>query len=97
MAVRSREELHTTLETLIGDNTSDAAISLFEDLTDTFTDLESRAKGDGTDWKAEAERIDKTWREKYVKRFKSGGADDDGDDPTAPPTKKEYTYDKLFK
>ena len=96
MAVRSREELHTELENLIGDTTSDAAIALIEDLTDTLTDLESRVKGDGTDWKAEAEKIDKQWREKYVKRFKSGG--DDGDDePTAPTPRREYTYENLFK
>lgn len=97
MAVRSREEIHAQVEALVGDNTSDAAIALFEDIADTFADLQGRATGDGTDWKAEAERIDREWREKYVKRFKSGSADGDDDPAPKDDTDKEYTYDKLFK
>lgn len=96
MAVRTREEIVAQVTGVIGDSTSDSAISLLEDLTDTFGELENRAKGDGKDWKAEAERIDKEWREKYVKRFTTGKTDDDDDDPADPP-KKEYKYENLFK
>lgn len=96
MAVRTREEIVAQITGAIGDSTTDTAIALLEDLSDTFGDLESRAKGDGKDWKAEAERIDKEWREKYVNRFRTGKADDADDELTDPP-KKEYKYENLFK
>ena len=96
MAVRSREEITSTLTTIIGDSTSDDAIAIFEDIADTFADLEGRARGDGKDWKAEAERIDKEWREKYVNRFKSGAVDNDPDDDPKPEPKKAYTFENLF-
>ena len=97
MAVRSREEIHSQIEALVSDSTSDSAIALFEDIDDTISDLEGRANGDGTNWKAEAERIDKEWREKYVNRFKNGGTDDDIDNPPNEGAEKVYTYDNLFK
>lgn len=95
MAVRSREEILSNLTPLLGDN-SDTAISLVEDITDTFTDLENKVKGDGKDWKAEAERIDKEWREKYVKRFTSGPTEDEPK-PIVGGGEKKYTYENLFK
>ena len=58
MAILSREELMAKLSAKIGDDTSDEAIALTEDISDTFADLESKANGDGVDWKAEATRID---------------------------------------
>ena len=97
MAVLKREEIITKLTTSFGDNTSDDVIALVEDITDTFTDLENKASGDGKDWKAEAERIDKEWREKYVARFSKGTSNPDDDDLTPPNTKKDYSFDKLFK
>lgn len=97
MAVRSREEITSQLSTIIGDSTSDEAIALLEDLSDTITDLEGRANGGGTNWKAECERIDREWREKYVNRFKSGGADDDTDLDPKPEPNKALTFENLFK
>ena len=96
MAVRTREEIIKDISTRLGDDNSDEAIALIEDVTDTFADLEGRANPDGKDWKSEAERIDKEWREKYVARFSSGGNDDDDIEP--PKNKpKSYSYDNLFK
>lgn len=97
MAVRSREELTSNLSALIGDTTSDGAIAIFEDIADTFADLEGRANGDGKDWKAEAERIDREWREKYVNRFKSGGVETDPDIDPKPEPEKALTFENLFK
>lgn len=97
MSVRSREEIQAQIEALVGDITSDAGIALIEDIADTFADLEGRATGDGTDWQAEAQRIDKEWREKYVKRFKSGGEAEEDEDKPADDAEKQYTYDNLFK
>lgn len=92
MAVRSREEIIAQLTSTIGDNTSDEAIALIEDVNDTLGSL----NGDGKDWKAEAERIDKEWREKYVARFNGKGNEEDDNIGSQGASKKEYTYDNLF-
>ena len=97
MAVKSREEIIAEINARIGEDNSDEALALIENVTDTLVDLETRANGDGKDWKAEAEKIDKEWREKYRARFSSGSAEDDtllGSNGVA---EKTYTFDKLFK
>ena len=93
MAVKSREEIIAQLTSTIGDNTSDEAIALIEDVNDTLGSI----NGDGTDWKAEAERIDREWREKYVARFNGKGSEEDDNISSQSVPKKEYTYDNLFK
>ena len=95
MAVRSKEEIIEKLTATIGESTSDEAIALLEDVNDTFGAL-TGSNGDGKDWKAEAERIDKEWREKYVARFKSGSSEEDDNIGSQGGEKKDYTFDKLF-
>lgn len=96
MAVKTREEIMAQISARIGDDTSDDAIALIEDVTDTLTDLETKAKGDGKDWKAEAEKIDKEWREKYIARF--NGKADDNEEINEPPVdeNKRLTFEALF-
>lgn len=89
--VRSKEELLEAVRTLAGEAvTSDVAISLIEDLSDTLTDRE-----DETDWKAEADRIDREWREKYTSRFFSG-ADPEDPEPDSDDKIREYKFEELF-
>lgn len=95
MAIRSRDELLNSIRTRIGDDTSDEAISLIEDIQDTMADYENRASGDGIDWKKKYEDNDKEWRTKYRDRFFSGGGGDDDSDPD--PAPKRLTFDELFK
>lgn len=96
MSVVNREELMNKLKARIGDDTSDEAIQLLEDVSDTLTDYEEKVKGDGTDWKAESERIDKEWRERYIARF--NGAEQVEEEPLVPKEEpKNYTYENLFK
>lgn len=97
MAVLSKEEFMARVSARIGDDTSDDAIAFAEDMSDTFADLETKANGDGTDWKAKYEQNDKEWREKYKERFFSGGSDGDdgGDDDNHEP--KPKTFNDLFK
>lgn len=97
MAVLSKEELMTKLSARIGDDTSDEAIALTEDISDTFADLESKANGDGVDWKAEATRIDEEWRKKYKDRFFSGDGSDDNQDDGNDDEPKKTKYTDLFK
>lgn len=97
--IKSKEEILATIKDRIGDDASDEALTLLEDITDTFTDLETKAKGDGKDWKAEAERIDTEWRAKYRDRFFSDPVDDPTPDPEPDSSVDEtlsMTFEKLF-
>ena len=71
MAVRTRDEILESVNEILGDNTDDNAITFLEDITDTITDLEDKARGDGTDWKAKYTENDEAWRKKYKERFYS--------------------------
>lgn len=95
MAIRTRDELLNSIRARIGDDTSDDALALIEDVNDTMTDFENRANGDGTDWKKKYEDNDKEWRTKYRDRFFNGGAEQDDDIPD--PAPKRLTFDELFK
>ena len=94
MAVRSKEELMESIRARIGDDQSDEAIALLEDIADTYTDMETRANGDGEDWKAKFEANDAAWRQKYRDRFFGKGSEDD--EPDDKPN-KPMTYEELFK
>lgn len=97
MAVKSKEELLESILIKFGDDTSDETLSFLEDVTDTIDDLEEKAKGDGKDWKAEAERIDAEWRAKYRERFfSSDKPDDDPDDTPVPDSIVTKSFEDLF-
>lgn len=70
MAVRSKEEIMNAIRARIGEDTSDEAISLIEDISDTVDDLTGRI---GEDWKAKYEENDASWRQRYTERFFGGG------------------------
>lgn len=96
MAVRTRDEILNAIRARIGDDTSDEAIALVEDVTDTLADMENRANGDGENWREKYEENDRQWREKYRDRFfnKTDDKDDDKDDDEK---KKPMSFDELFK
>lgn len=97
MAIKSKEELLSSIRTVLGDNTDDNSLAIIEDISDTYDDMDTRAKGDGKDWKAEAEKIDRDWRQKYHDRFFNPQKDDDVD-PLNPETikPKAYRFEDLF-
>lgn len=97
MAVKSREEIIATLSSRMNTDMSDEAIAFIEDVSDTLSDLESRATGDGKDWKSEAERIDREWREKYIARFSGNGDDDEPDPVPRNNERKHLSFEDLFK
>ena len=96
--IKSKEELLASVSARFEGDTSDEAISLFEDLSDTLTDMETKANGDGKDWKAKYEENDAEWRKKYKERFFNSSANEDCNencnDGEEPPTKR--TFDDLF-
>lgn len=95
MAVKTLEELIANAHAIIGDNTSDEALTLLDDISDTFN-----AKS-GEDWKQKYEDNDKAWRERYKERFLSGNTDldkgIDNDDDDGHEETKPLTYENLFK
>lgn len=96
--IKSKEDLLATVSARLEGDTSDEAISLFEDLSDTLTDMETKANGDGTDWKAKYEENDAEWRKKYKERFFNTSSNEDGIEDgnggEEPPIKR--TFDDLF-
>jgi hypothetical protein len=77
MAIRTREEIMTALNTHLGDDHSDEALALVEDITDTLESL-SGSSG-GVNWEQRYRDNDAAWREKYRNRFFGKGDDNDGD------------------
>lgn len=90
--VKTKEELLSSLRTVFGDNTDDNTLSIIEDVSDTMDSF----NGDGTDWKAEADRIDKEWRQKYHDRFFNSVPDDVDPLDAGNPDPKPLTFEALF-
>ena len=95
--IRTREELLTQIRDMIGDSTDDNALSILENVTDTITDLETRA-ADQTDLQARYNQLDQEWRQRYRDRFTSG-SDDPGaaQDPDPESGETIMTFEELFK
>lgn len=98
MAVRSREDILNAIRERVGEQNDDDTITFLEDVTDTLTDLETRANGDGEDWKTKYEENDASWRKRYTERFFSGEPNDPDPDPEPEPEPEEkLTFESLFK
>ena len=93
MAIKSISEILENVSKIIGDNNSDEALTLLEDIQDTFNDK------DNTDWKQKYEQNDADWRNRYKERFLTGNTEldpkDDDDDSGEP--EKPLTFENLFK
>lgn len=98
MAIKTKDEILELVKARIGDDTSDEAIAILEDVTDTLTDYETRIADSG-DWKARYEQNDAEWRRKYIERFTTGGAPayEPKDGPYEYEEPEIKTFDELFK
>lgn len=96
MAVRNKEEILEAIKTRVGEQTDDETISFLEDVSDTLTDLETRASG-GDDWKTKYEENDKSWRERYTSRFFSKEPEQDPKPDPEPEPEVKKTFSDLFK
>lgn len=98
MARLEREEFFNCIRERIGDDTSDDALKFMEDITDTYDELEGRARGDGEDWKAKYEELDAEWRKRYRDRFfnTSEGAKEDQEEDVKRDGEKTRTFEELF-
>ena len=100
MAVLTREQILEKIKQRIGEDTSDEALKLIEDISDTINDYETKTK-DTTDWEKKYKENDEQWRKKYKDRFFNAPAKDekddsesDGDDESK---ENKLTYENLFK
>lgn len=98
--VRSKDEILASIHSRIGEDNSDEAIALVEDINDTFDDLSTKASST-VDWEKKYNELDADWRKKYTERFFTPSSDID---PIAeelkkevPDEKKVLTYEDLFK
>lgn len=102
MAIKSKEELLELIKTQIGDDNSDEAIALVEDISDTYDDMATRISEAG-DYKKMYEDNDAEWRQKYRDRFFHTSKEEVGmeepedeyNDGSEPPMMK--TFEDLFK
>ena len=97
MAVKTRDEIIEAVRKRIGEDTSDEAISLLEDVTDTFADYETKV-ADKTDWKTKYDEMDASWRKKYMDRFsgKTGEEVKDEQEEQIKDDSVPVTFDELF-
>jgi hypothetical protein len=97
MAVKTRDEIMEAIRKRIGEDTSDEAISLLEDVTDTFADYETKV-ADKTDWKTKYDEMDASWRKKYMDRFsgKTGEEIKEEQEEQIKDDSEPRTFDELF-
>ena len=96
MAIKTREEIIAEVRARVGEQTDDETIAFLEDITDTLSDLEIKAKGDEIDWKSKYEENDAEWRKKYTERFYSSDPNSDPEPPKQDDTEKPKTFAELF-
>ena len=95
--IRTKEEMLDLVNKYIGEDTSEEAIALIEDISDSYDSF-----SDPEDWKAKYEQLDETWKKKYKDRFFEGsnktptGEDVDGETHEEAEEKELVTYDDFF-
>lgn len=96
MSVRTRDDLLNAIKERIGEDTSDEALKLIEDVEDTFGDLEGKASSESK-WEQKYRENDESWRKKYRDRFFSKPTEHEDDPDEDEPEVKPLTFDSLFK
>lgn len=97
MAIKTKDELIKSLNAVLGDNASDEALTLMEDVSDT---LDDKAAKDAVDWEQKYKENDAAWRTRYRDRFMNN--DDKNDQPAVdtiinPVPAERPTFENLFK
>ena len=62
MAVKTREELMSSIKAYLGEDTSDEALNLVQDISDTLGDSNAQTVAD---LRQQLKDQDETWRKKY--------------------------------
>ena len=94
--VKSKEEIIASLKSIIGEDNSDEAITLLEDVTDTLSVDNSAITAELEEMKQKYTDLDNEWRKRYRDRF-YGDVDTSEDDVLRDALKPQaLTYDSLF-
>ncbi len=96
MAIRTREEILEAVRERVGEQTDDETITFLEDVSDTLTDLETRANGDGEDWRTKYEENDREWRRRYTERFFNADPEPKPEPNPNPEPEKPSRFEDLF-
>lgn len=100
MAVLDRDEYFESLRTIFDGRNDTDSITMMENLTDTYEDLNNRANGDGIDWKKRYEENDEMWKDRYKNRFFNGNGGNPNlhypNETNEDSEKKPITIDDLF-
>lgn len=94
MSVKTKDEILTSVRAIVGEDTSDATLELFDDIADTIDNLSNT---ENINYKEKYEQNDREWRQKYRDRFMNGKPEEDEDEETEENSGKKYTYESLFK
>lgn len=73
MAVKTSTELMDMIRTRIGEDHSDEALAMLEDMTDSLADYDRRIAESG-DWERKYNENDENWRKRYRERFENAPA-----------------------
>lgn len=97
MAIKTKDELIQSLNAVLGDNASDEALALMEDVSDTLGDNAARG---AVDWEQKYRENDAAWRTRYRDRFMNNSDNNDQldvDPIINPATAERPTFENLFK
>lgn len=93
--VKSKEDIIASITAHMGEDMSDEAIALIEDVSDTLSDLEAKSSTQ-EDWKSKYEENDKQWRTKYRERFLQPHVQEDEEEYEEEEFHEMKTYSDLF-
>ena len=90
MAVKTKDELMSSLNTLLGENDSDEALSFIQDMSDTLGDSNVKRI---EELEQQVKDVDANWRKRYRETFFSGKPEAVEEDEQP---KKPRTFAELF-
>lgn len=90
---KTKDEIISDLTAFIGDNTSDEAIKLIENVSDSIEE-----NTDNEYNKEKYEELDRQWRQRYIDRFNNEEKEEDKEifDVDNSNDDKPLTYENLF-
>lgn len=94
MSIKTKDELLASVRAIVGEDTSDATLELFDDISDTIDNL---SNNENINYKEKYEQNDREWRQKYRDRFMNGKPEEDDYEEMEGNSGKKYTYENLFK
>ena len=95
---KTKAEIIADLTAFIGENQSDDAVALIENVSDSIDDNTDELRQENARLQKQYEDNDKAWRQKYIDRFNNEDNKDDKDSEVidVDDSDKPLTYENLF-